>query len=508
MVAVAILAAFIAGLAGVYLLMISNEYGAVARSQTWNSSLSVAEAGIEEGLQAINKNASQWGKIKTWTNGTVANDGWNMVTTNVTWLSNGITRTWGFTNGQVFHVQHALDASGNRYYDIFVNNTLNSTNSGPEILSVGYAKDGMRTAVRKVYLKTKQSSINGNLAARAAITLSGNNITADSFSSSDPYHSSWQTNMTYKGTNQYGFYPTNPGSYTSVSAPDYSTEPYMRKDNAYVASDGSISAGNANVCGYVDTGPGQSQPSMGPNGVAGDVQTWIGSDPLHPNNSGIQPGHWLSDMNFVFSDVNLPDTNGAPWITVPKLNGANQVTFGSTNIDPNAPYSFAYVITNGAYGGRTNYTISGQVGDSILVRGTNIVLYLPSGLDFKGNKNTMWVDTNSDLTIYTGSTINCTGNGNLGINNIARYAPSFSIYGLPGCTLIKLAGQPTITAYIYAPEAELDLVGGGSGYYDAVGAFYVNVVKMTGNMNFHYDENLDKLSPPTGYLPSLWQEVQ
>lgn len=513
MVAVAILAAFVAGMAAVYLLMVTNEYTAVARSQTWNSALSVAEGGVEEALQAINKNASLFGKIKTWTNSVVSSDGWNVVTTNVTWRSNGVAKTWGFTNGVVYHIRHALDASGSRYYDVFINNTLNSTNSGPEVLSIGYASDAGRSAVRKVYLKTKQSSINGNLAARASITLSGNNITADSFSSSDPYHSSWQTNMTYKGTNYYGFYPTNPTALTLVTAPDYTDEPYRRKDNAYVASNGSVSVGNANVCGYVDTGPGQSQPSVGPNGVVGANKDWIGNgttcDPLNPSNNGIQSGHWVNDMNFNFTDVSLPNTNGVPWVTVQPRNGANRVSFGTTNLDANAPYLFTYVITNGAYGGTTNYQITSEVNDSVLIRGTNIVLYLPQGLNFHGNGNTIWVDTNSDLTIYAGSSIDCTGNGNIGINNIQKYAPSFSIYGLPACSQIKLAGQPTLTAYVYAPQAELSLVGGGgSSYYDAVGAFYVNVVKMTGNMNFHYDENLDKLTPPTGYLPKLWLEVQ
>jgi len=89
------------------------------------------------------------------------------------------------------------------------------------------------------------------------------------------------------GTN-YGFYPTNPSAKTYVTAPDYSTENYFRKDNAYICSDGTISAGNANICGYVDTGPGQAQPNLGPQGVAGGNNDWIGNpvtqtcDPASP----------------------------------------------------------------------------------------------------------------------------------------------------------------------------------------------------------------------------------
>jgi len=516
MIAVAILAVFIAGLIATYLTMISHEYAMVARSQTWNAAMPVAEAGIEEGLQAINQQATNFSKITIWTNSVLGstNGGWDTSTSyrNLTWTINGVTNKWQATNGMIFHLRRSLDATSRAYFDVYVNNTLNATNTGPEILSIGYAQSDTRTAVRKVYLKTRRKSINGNLSAKSSITLSGNNITADSFDSSDQYHSDFQSIFTFRGA-PYGFYPASPSNLTSVLAPDYSTEPYKRKDNAYVASNGSISAGNANVCGYVDTGPGQSSPSMGPQGVAGDVKTWIGPDPVNPWNNGIQSGHWLSDMNFNFADVPLPSVS---WTAVTHLsgngNGANNnVDFTNYN---GGTYTFRYVINNmypsfSQYtAGVTNFTISGSVSDPVLVRGTNISLYLPSGLNFNGTGNTILVDTNSDLTIYAGANIDMTGNGNIGINNIARYAPAFKIYGLPSCTLIKLAGQPTITAYIYAPEAELDLVGGGSGYYDAVGAFYCNVVKMTGNMNFHYDEALDTVNPATAYLPSNWQEVQ
>jgi len=47
-------------------------------------------------------------------------------------------------------------------------------------------------------------------------------------------------------------------------------------------------------------------------------------------------------------------------------------------------------------------------------------------------------------------------------------------------------------------------------------AFYCNIVTMTGNYNFHYDEALNLINPPTGYLPKhgrivvarlIWERV-
>ena len=67
--------------------------------------------------------------------------------------------------------------------------------------------------------------------------------------------------------------------------------------------------------------------------------------------------------------------------------------------------------------------------------------------------------------------------------------------------------QATITAFIYAPEAALTLVGGGSDYYHSVGAFYIYSVKLTGNMAFHYDEAFKILGPQRGFIPIGWQEL-
>jgi hypothetical protein len=307
----------------------------------------------------------------------------------------------------------------------------------------------------------------GPLTAITNISFQGNNITVDSFDSRDPYHSSWQTNWTYKNsTNHYGFYPTNPAALTSPSAPDYSTEPYFRKDNAFVVSDGSILVGNASICGYVDTGSNQIA-SFGPNSTVGD-NLWIGNNPLNPSNFGVQPGHLANDMNVAFPNVSLPNNT---WVIVTKLGGG--VSFPSVTNSSGTSYSFNYVITNGYGGGTVNFEITAQVANPIYVKGTNIVLYLPAGLNFSGTGNTIWLETNSDLTIYCGANFDASGNGNNGINNIPRYAPSFAFFGLPGCTIIKLGGSPTTTAYIYAPEANLTLNGGGGGtFYDVIGTFF------------------------------------
>src|SRR5262249_20679234 len=160
-----------------------------------------------------------------------------------------------------------------------------------------------------------------------------------------------------------------------------------------VTTDGSIiNVGNGDVYGYVDTAPGGTT-SVGANGSVGDV-TWVPT-------AGIQSGHSATDMNVNYPDVTTPTNN---WINVSKKTSSSAYSGGNSN---QGFYTFNYVITNTG-----NYKIDQQVKDSIYIKGTNVVLYLPNGLNFNGNaqNTTLWLETNSDVTIYSGADVDTTGN--------------------------------------------------------------------------------------------------
>jgi len=490
-----VLLGFVALSLSSFFLLTQSEYNSSQRSLVWNKSVVLAEAGVEDALTLINKFQGQFGAMSNWT-ASAAGDHWDS-TNQALYRS---LYTWPATNGTIYHVQRSPDSEAG-YYDVYVNSGQGGTNSGPSILSIGTAlwtsrgvgggstSDGFAVSykgnpVRKIFVKTQRDAlIKGNLAAVTTVNFKGNNVTLDSFDSGDPHHSDWQTNMTYQGTNYYGLCPGNP---TAASNDPDITEPYKRKDNAYVTTDGTvINNQNANLYGYANTAPGGTV-TVGAQGSIGDV-SWV---PL----AGAQPGHVLNDMNVTFPSVVLP-TNFNSAVTVSKQNGSSAFNNGS--------FTFSYVITNGS----GYYKIDNQVKDPIYIRGTNVFLYLPNGLNFNGNANnsTMWVETNSNVIIYTGGAIDTSGN--TGINNIAQYAPSFAIYGLPGCTSLKLAGQGNIVAYVYAPQASLTM-GGNGGTYAAVGAFTVHDIQLNGSMDFHYDEALQVLAPNRGFIPAVWQEVR
>jgi hypothetical protein len=442
-----------------YFVLTQNEYTAVARSQTWNNSLTLAEAGVEDALALINKNVGDMENFTNWNTTAVSQDNWTFQGSNVYTM----TRWLGTSVG----------SSNMGYYTVYITNSISGTNNGPSILSVGYstwngssATFNNGAAVRKILIQTQSSSVpNGNLVSITNTDFNGNGVTVDSFDSGDPCHSDW-TNLVYHGHN-YGVYPANP---MNPSGDTNAAEPYKRKDNAIVATDAAIiNVQNANVAGWVDTAPGGSV-SIQNNGVVGDVN-WTFNVPK----SGIQTGRERDDMNVVFPPVILPNTN---WTT-----------------------TSASSITNS----NTHYKFTSKVNSSLYIKGTNIVIWLSKGLILTGGSDTLTLETNSDVTFYVDGAF--TMKGSSIINNGAFYALAFSIYGLPDCSSIELNGNSGFTGYCYAPSAALSCGGGGNNNTDLVGAFIVGTIQFGGHINFHYDEELQKDAPSTGFKPVSWQEL-
>jgi hypothetical protein len=49
--------------------------------------------------------------------------------------------------------------------------------------------------------------------------------------------------------------------------------------------------------------------------------------------------------------------------------------------------------------------------------------------------------------------------------------------------------------------------GGGTTPYDFVGAGVVGSATMNGHFRFHYDENLTRGGPKSGYVATSWSEL-
>lgn len=114
------------------------------------------------------------------------------------------------------------------------------------------------------------------------------------------------------------------------------------------------------------------------------------------------------------------------------------------------------------------------------------------------------VNPGASLILYmAGESADMSGNGVVNNNPDAR---SFSYVGLPSNKHIKLSGNASFTGTFYAPQADLQLAGGGKDTMDFVGAAVVDSVWMNGHFHLHYPENLAKAEPISGYVVKNWQE--
>ena len=101
-----------------YLMIVQNQTASVSRSQSWNTTIAVSEAGLEEGLAVINKGTPAIVTLPmAWTNG-VSSDGWT-------------------ASNNTYSLTRTITNSGTGTYTVTVDNSTVSATQGPTITSVG-----------------------------------------------------------------------------------------------------------------------------------------------------------------------------------------------------------------------------------------------------------------------------------------------------------------------------------------------------------------------------------
>jgi hypothetical protein len=317
-----------------YLKLVSVQNQLVARSQNWNRAVPILEAGVEEAIAHMNKNAiPEAGVVNL---AALATDGWIAASVNGPWQKLG----W----------------MGGDYYRVSISAWNGTATQCPTISSTGWVKQlpafarrgssGPLLAQAEVSGYTRRlvicSTTNNpvfskGLIAKHGIDMNGNNVSVDSYDSSDP---------TYSTSGRW------------VAA--------KRRDHGDIASNdtitNTISVGNANIWGRVATGP-NGTVSIGPNGKVGDAAWQAGGV------NGIKPGYSTDDMNVEFPDVILP-AGSFGWLP----------PVGSTLI-------------SGDYR-LDNFTTSLTIADGATVR-----LRIDGGVNYTGNDK-LTIGSNATLKIY------------------------------------------------------------------------------------------------------------
>jgi hypothetical protein len=428
---------------GSYLYWVRAQNLLVAESQSWNSALAIAEAGIEEGLAQINVNVGS-GDVNLATNYAAS------ASANFGVLGENVAGAYG----------PKYNILNNGSYNVIILPPTQA-GAGPTIISTGLTILPIvsRPISRTVQVTTMIKSLLANgITALTNVDLKGNGLTTDSYDSSDLVHF---PNGLYNSTNRLAG-----GDIASLW--------------------GVIGIQNANIYGHIETGVNDTNaPTVGSNGRVGDLN-WVGS--------GIEPGWWIKDFNMDVPDVKPPIGANLPFPTSPnKVNGTNFYNLGTGRY-------YTGDGTSLALGNNDVLDVSG-----------NAVLYVPgdtrgNGLNMNNNA-VININNGASLTVYIGSPTGPGVKSSFGMVNTSGNSSTFAIFGLPTLTSLTWGGNTKYLGTVYAPEATFTLGGGGSTDYDFQGAVTVQSIGMNGHFNLHYDQNLRRQAPSSGFTVSSWREL-
>lgn len=253
---------------GYYFSMIESQHRMVARSQSWNEAMTVAEAGVEEALQLLNSG------VQT-PPAPAAIFPWKSATTGV--YTNDATRP-----GSKF---------GTSYYQVSINNWVAGA-TNPVIVSRGnvlgpIGSPNLARTVR-VGLKTRVTfPVKGPMIVEQSYNANGYNVGTDSFDSTQgPYN------------------PATPGTNGDIIS--------------LTTNANAVQIGNGKIQGTVHTPPGGVQgvtATVGANGSVGDA-SWVAGS------TGFETGHFKPDFNLPdFPDATLPNVTWLPPMSGTAANG-------------------------------------------------------------------------------------------------------------------------------------------------------------------------------------------
>lgn len=409
-----ILALALAVFVGSFIKLAMGSYRLSQRSFFSNSTLNLAEAGLEEAIYALN---------------------------NADWSG------WTASGGDMVRTITGLPIATNRTGQIKVKVFNYATSTQPRIVAEGLADIGSGPPITKqIEAKVGKKSFWANgMVAKDTVEFKGGVASVDSYDSSDPTYSTG------------GLY-----------------DPLKNKDNGSVGSTAvttdAVSISNSDIWGTVSTAG--TAPSVGPTGSIMGLDT--------PSGITVDPNRIRTDFK---ANFDLPDSPTSFTYTYgAAVSGA--ATFGTT--------------------GTTNSfrlpSLDNSNGDVTSIYG-DVTLLVTGDIEIKGE---IFIDANASLTVYVEGDVDIGGNG---LINTSQIPANTIIYGISTTTqTINLNGNAALHAAVYAPNAEVELKGGG-GSGEFTGSVVAATVFVNGTYDFHYDEALADLATSKVYTVSLWREL-
>lgn len=334
---------------------------------------------------------------------------------------------------------------------VYVDNYAPAGNARPSVVALATVEATGGASVTKMIEVTlrRRSRFSAGLMAKETVAFAGNRASVDSWNS-------------------------DPDNDPATAAVPYSAA--TRQDHGSVASVSvatrSVLVNQADVYGYVYTGG--AAPEVGANGSITGRDT--------PAGVTIDPARVATDFSASFPDAPAP------------LDGTPIATIGSTLGTPGTATKWR--CPSLALSGKQTLTIYGDV-TLILTGGAGT-----RTLEVTGQAGIIIPD-GSSLTIYTEGDVLLAGNG---LTNGNTRPATCQIYGTGTASSsqrIQIAGNGTLRAALYAPNADLTLTGNG----DIMGAAVGRTITLTGNADFHYDESLANLDRDMPFGAEQWREI-
>lgn len=469
-VSVAVSALLVGLVLASYLKLVAGQNQSSMRSQAWNRSVAVIEAGVEEALAHLNKNAApDENSVLHLT--TLAIDGWTQ-DSGGWWKSNSL-------GDDYYLVRIALFTPPANFPKITAEGYVKQQPAyaslqklTPWLAQISFDNTRSRYVKRQVVCNTTNIPVwTKALVAKETIDITGQNVFTDSFDSGDPFKSTnrrWD--VLKRGDN--GDIASNRGV-TNATSP--------------------VTIGNANIRGRVSTGPNINNPGEGVINVGS--QGKVGSLAWHERSDTagkIQPGWSRDDMNVEFTEVSMPGSSATDPERLDPVTG-RKYSIGGVDYD--------MYLRNGTYRLGPNETLSGK----IYVDGNaNLIVQRGGGVNMSGGSDMIVIASNACLRLYVDAP--STSIGGSGVQN-PGVATNFYYFGTTNNTEIAYAGNANFTGAFYAPSAYFTLNGGGGGVpVDFSGAGIFKRIKMNGNFSFHYDEALRRIGLYRGYILTSWDE--
>lgn len=450
MVTAVILCFIMGSLSLTYLNLAHSEHQASLRSTTYASCLNLAEAGVEIAIDQVNQQIDSTGSVTFPLDNILAQP----------LLEDGSLK--GYTNYQAYwnspdFTSFVIHATGNIQAE---NNTIEPVSKHVV-----------------VELQREKQLYGSGFASYFTIILLGNKPILDSYNSK---YGKYNEEMNEAGKSQL-----------------FGIDGFINKnDNIVVASalevdEGeditSITIANADIYGYVATTE-NARVYINKNGKVSSYSDFIHDESRVAGN-----------FNGVFPIVTEP-TEPADY-AYKSLNTVGMVVRGSSDPDNPTIYDIGSI------------NLSPRRGGVITIVG-HVVLRVDDGISIAG-KGGLVLDPNTEtsLKVYTSGNIDIAGNG---VVNGSGVPANLSFFGTADLGAdgkptqdIKIAGNGALYATVHAPNAGVQIKGGGSTDGDVMGGVVAYSIVLAGNTSFHFDEALlDIVDTNIYYSIGKWYEVQ